>query len=121
METLRRFGWTFARLVAIAVLALNTWIFIINIGERGYGQTWVLVWVLASGLVGAASGLTYLFSIDGPPRFQARPWRLGGWVGMMAASLLPHTFTFIVAPLVLALIPTVFMSPTAGEEPITSS
>lgn len=121
MDTLRRFGWMFARLVALAVLLLNAWIFIINMGEQGYDETWVLVWVLASGLVGAAGGLTYLFSIDGPPRFQTRPWRLGGWVGMMAASLLPHSFTFIVVPLVLALIPTLFMSPRSGGEPVTSS
>lgn len=111
----------FARLVALAALVLNAWIFIINMGEQGYSQAWVLVWVLASGLVGAAGALVYLFSLDGPPRFQTRPWRLGGWVGMMAASLLPHSFTFIVLPLVLALIPSLFISEQSEQEPVTTS
>lgn len=121
MDALRRFGWLFARLVALVVLLLNAWIFVVNLWEQGYAQTWVLVWVLASGLLGAVGALIYLFSIDGPPRFQTRSWRLTGWAGMMAASLLPHSFTFVVIPLVLALILTLFTVPASGEEAVTSS
>lgn len=121
METLRRFGWLFARLIALAVLLLNAWIFVINLAEQGYDESWVLIWVLASGLMGAAGGSLYLLSTDGPPRLRSRPWRMAGWAGMMLASALPHSFTYLVIPLVLALIPTLFSIDSSGGEPVTSS
>lgn len=112
-------GWTLARLVAAAVALLGAWIFIVNLAERGYDQTWVFVWVLFSGLIGAVGGTVYLLSIDGPERFRTRSWRLWGWAGMLGSALLPHSFTFIVLPAVLALFLTV-LSSNQKEAPVTS-
>jgi hypothetical protein len=114
-----------ARLVALAVLLLGAWLLVVNVvvalaGER-YDETWILAWVLISGLAGAAGGSIYLLSIDGPARFHTRSWRLWGWGAMFASALLPHSFSFIVLPAVLALLPTVFFVSGVQKEAVTSS
>lgn len=125
MAFLRRLGWMLARLVALAVLLLGAWIFVTNTAvtllERRYDETWILAWVLMAGLAGAAGGTIYLLSIDGPARFRTRSWRLWGWGAMLASALLPHSFTFIVLPAVLALLPTFFFVSGGQKEAITSS
>lgn len=118
---MRTVGLMFARFVALAMLLLGAWIFVINSIERGYDEPWVFLWVVFSGLVGAVGGTLYLLSIDGPERLRTRSWRMWGWGGMMASALLPHSFSFIVIPLVIALVPTLFTFGTQTETPITSS
>lgn len=125
MAFLRRLGWMLARLVALAVLLLGAWIFVANVAstlvEQRYDETWILAWVLMAGLAGAAGGGIYLLSIDGASRFHTRSWRLWGWGAMLASALLPHSFTFVVLPAVIALLPTIFFVSGGQKEPVTSS
>jgi hypothetical protein len=122
---LRRLGWMLARLVALAVLLLSAWIFVANVAstlvEQRYDETWILAWVLMAGLAGAAGGAIYLLSIDGPARFHTRSWRLWSWGAMLASALLPHSFTFVVFPAVLALLPTISFLNGDQKEAVTSS
>jgi hypothetical protein len=115
MELLRWMGLMYARFVAVSVTVLSAWIFVVNLFElRGPG--WALAWILSSGLVGAVGGLAYLLSLDGPVRFHTRAHRIGGWVAMLAAVILPTSLTPILIPLVVLLIPTLFGA-TAKKEP----
>lgn len=107
---MRRIGLSFARLVGLAVMILGALIFIVNIGDRGW-DSWILVWILASGLLGAMSGLAFLFSFDGPDRFKSRSVRVLGWLGMLVSVSLPTSLTFILVPMVLLALPTVFIPP----------
>lgn len=120
MDTLRRVGWMFARLVALAVLIVSGWMFIINLVEVSY-EGWILVWILLSGLAGVAGGALYLLSIDGPDRYRTRGRRSLGWVAMLLAMLLPTSLSFFLLPTLAVLIPTLFIADSAGGEPVTSS
>lgn len=108
-------GWMFARFVAVSVVVLSAWMLLINLVDVEY-EGWVLVWILASGLVGAASGILYLLSVDGPVRFRTPRYRLWGWGGMLAAVLLPTSLTLMLVPMVLVLIPTLFKLSGGGDE-----
>jgi hypothetical protein len=103
-----RIGWSLARFIALAVMLLGAWIFVINLANRGYDETWVLAWVLFSGVAGLLGGIAYLLSIDGPSRMRTRSWRVLGWLGLLASATLPHSFTLVVLPAVLLLFPTLF-------------
>lgn len=125
MDLLRWMAWTFARFVAVSVTVLSGWMFVMNLPfeDRGW-EPWVLVWILASGLVGTVGGLLYLLSIDGPQRFRARAYRVGGWLAMLVAVALPTNLTFMLVPLVLVLLPSLFGMSGREEEPeeaVTSS
>jgi hypothetical protein len=121
MDLLRWMGRTFVRFVAISVAILGVWMFILNLGASGWNPV-TYVWILASGAAGAAGGVLFLLSIDGPLRFRTKRTRITGWVLMLASVLLPTSLTFMLVPLVLLLIPTLFKVPgeDAGEEPVTS-
>lgn len=119
MDTLRRVGWMFARLVALAVLVVSGWMFIINLVEVSY-EGWILAWILLSGLAGVAGAILYLLSIDGPNRYRTRRRRSLGWAAMLAAMLLPTSLSFFLLPTLAVLIPTLFIV-DAGGEPVTSS
>lgn len=121
MPALRRLGLLFARLVALGVLVLGAWIFLINIIQGGYDELWVQAWVVFSGMAGVVGGTLYLLSIDGPQHQRTRSRRLWGWTGMMISAALPHSFSFIIIPSVLALIPSLFFGSSQDEAPITSS
>ena len=115
-----RIGWSLARFTALAVMLLGAWILIVNLAERGYEETWVLGWALFSGVAGLLGGIAYLLSIDGPERMRTRTWRVGGWLGLLASALLPHSFSFVVLPAVLLLLPTLFFG-YDGRPAVTSS
>lgn len=122
MYLLKWMGMAFARFVGVSVALLGGWIFILNLGDRGW-ESWVLVWVLASGLLGALSGLAFLLSFDGPDRFRNRTARLIAWLGMLASVSLPTSLTFMLVPMILLVLPTLFLTPSpagANREPITS-
>lgn len=114
---LRRFGQTLPRFVGLAMTILGVWVFAINLIEDSYtGGT--RVWILASGALGAAGGLLYLLSFDGPDRFRTQWTRLSGWVGMLVLALLPWSFTFLVFPMVLLTISTLLALPDRGSEEV---
>jgi hypothetical protein len=115
---LRRLGQTLARFAGVAMTILGVWVLTINLIEDSYsGGT--RVWILASGALGAAGGLLYLLSFDGPDRFRTRLTRLSGWVGMLVLALLPWSFTFLVLPMVVLTIPTLLVRPDKGSEEVT--
>lgn len=117
-------GRVFARFVAVSVGILSAWLLVVNVTQPGAWEPWVYVWIIASGLVGTAGSAMYLLSLDGPGRFHTRPFRWGGWAMMLLAVVLPTNLTFMLVPIVLVLIPTLF---TVGkgnqtqEEPVTSA
>jgi hypothetical protein len=121
MRAWSRIGWSLARFVALAVTLLGAWILIANLAERGYEETWVLAWVLFSGLAGLLGGIAYLLSIDGPERMRTRSWRVWGWLGLLASATLPHSFTLVVLPAVLLLIPTLTSRFSEPRDAVTSS
>jgi hypothetical protein len=108
MRAWSRIGWSLARFVALAVMLLGAWILIVNLAVRGGVEPWVQVWVVFSGAAGLLGGVAYLFSLDGSERFSRRSWRVAGWLGLLASALLPHSFSFLVLPAVLFLLPTLF-------------
>lgn len=123
MDLLRWMGRVFVRFVAVSVVLISGWTFLLNIAQPEAWEPWVYVWIIASGLLGAVGGVAYLLSYDGPARFRTRILRWGGWAAMLAAVALPTSLTFMLVPLVLLLIPTLFtvdQDKQAKEEPITS-
>lgn len=123
MSTLRWLGWMFARLVAVAVAILGAWMFIINVVQISF-EGWILAWILGSGVLGAAGGAFYLLSIDGPDRYRRKVLRTLGWAAMFLAMVLPTSLSFFLLPMVLLIVPTVFISPeptAEREEPVTSA
>lgn len=120
---LRWMGRMFARFVAVSVAILSAWIFAVNIARPDVWEPWAYVWIIASGVVGTSGGVAYLLSLDGPGRFRIRLFRWGGWAMMLVAVVLPTNLTFMLVPIVLVLIPTLFMvggDSQASEEPVTS-
>jgi hypothetical protein len=120
MSAWSRIGWSLARFVALTVMLLGAWILIVNLAEMGY-ETWVLAWVLFSGLAGLLGGIAYLLSIDGPESVRTRQWRIWGWIGLLASVTLPHSFTLVVLPAVLLLIPTLTTRFHEPRDAVTSS
>lgn len=120
MDTLRWVGWMFARLVALAVLIVSGWMFIINLVDVSY-QGWILAWILLSGVAGVVGGTLYLLSIDGPNRYRTRTRRSLGWAAMLVAMLLPSSLSFFLLPTLAVLVPTLFIAHSPRGEPVTSS
>ena len=121
MDLLRWMGRTFVRFVAVSVAILGAWMFILNVGASGWDPL-THVWILASGAAGVTGGLLFLLSMDGPTRFRTKRKRILGWGLMLVSVLLPTSLTFMLVPLVLLLIPTLFKEPGEGTggEPVTS-
>lgn len=119
MDVIRWMGWMFARFVGVSVTLISGWMLVINLVDRGY-TGWVMTWILGSGLVGALGGVVYLLSLDGVERMRTRAWRIGGWVAMLAAVVIPTSLTFMLVPLVLVLFPSLFLRYGARER-VTSA
>ena len=77
--------------------------------------------LLAPLLAGLLGGIAYLLSIDGPERMRTRSWRVWGWLGLLASATLPHSFTLVVLPAVLLLIPTLTIRFHEPRDAVTSS
>lgn len=97
----------FARFVGLIFTLLGAWIFAVNIFSDAYSGA-VYAWIIIAGASGAVGGGLFLLSFDGPPRFRAPKQRLSGWVGMLILGLLPWSFSFVMVPLALLMIPTLF-------------
>ena len=97
----------FARFVGLLFALLGGWIFAVNIFDDSYSGT-VFAWIIVAGVSGAIGGVLYLLSFDGPTRFRTLKVRLTGWVGMLLLGLLPWSFAFLMIPLLLLTIPTLF-------------
>jgi hypothetical protein len=119
---LRWMALTFARFVGLSVTILGAWILLVNLVEGARGPAWVYAWILGSGVVGAAGGLFYLFSFDGPAGFRHRWIRVLAWIGMLVSVMLPSSLTLMLVPLELLVSPSLFFSPApvAAEAPVTS-
>jgi hypothetical protein len=76
----------------------------------------VVALIVAFGLIGVAGGLTYLFTFDGPGPFRARWVRVLGWGGMLASVLLPTSLSVMLVPMVLLVLPTLFLTPDRVQE-----
>lgn len=121
VNVMKRVGWMFARFVALAVAMFGAWLFIANVTELDYSGG-VLAWILVSGALGAFGGSLFLLSIDGPERFRRRGLRVLGWLGMLACVILPTALSILMLPLVVVLLPTLFMRASgADEQAITSA
>ncbi len=110
----------FARFVGLLFTLLGGWIFAVNIFDDSYSGA-VLAWIIFAGASGAIGGVVYLLSFDGPARFRTLKVRLSGWLGMLILGLLPWSFAFLMIPLVLLQIPTLFASGLSkpADEPAT--
>lgn len=104
MGLLRWMGTTLARFVGLVVMILGGWTFWVNVIDIEY-EGLILIWILASGLVGAVGGLFYLLSWDGPERFRTQRTRLWSWAAMVLASLLPTSLTLMIFPMVAIVSP----------------
>lgn len=117
---LRWIGRTFARFVGLMIMILGAWVVIVNAGEAFTGtggyRGWILAWIFCSGLAGAAGGLFYLVSFDGPERFRTTRARLVAWLGMLGGALIPTMILPILVVLVLATSPTLFTAPDRGTD-----
>ena len=100
----RRLAATFGRFVGLVMMILGGWVVVINLVELGYSG-WVLVWILVSGALGAAGGLLFLLSFDGPPAFRTFQTRFAGWLGMLVLALLPSSLSLLVVPMLLLALP----------------
>ncbi len=107
-DVLGKVARTYGRLMGLIFMILGFWVVIVNLVEHAYAG-WVLVWIIGAGLAGAAGGVVYLLSFDGPNRFRNRTSRLLGWGGMLFLSVLPTSLTLVLFPLVLLAIPTLFL------------
>jgi len=118
---LKWMGLTFARSVGLAVTILGGWL-VLGQAAQGGPVGSVVALIVVFGLIGVAGGLAYLFSFDGPARFRARWVRVLGWLGMLVSVLLPSTLMVMLVPLVLLVLPTLFLSPDRQEreKPVTS-
>jgi hypothetical protein len=106
----------YGRLVGLIFALVGVWVLIVNLSARSYSG-WVLVWILAAGLAGAAGGVLYLLSFDGPVRFRNRTSRLLGWGGMVFLSVLPTSLILVLFPMVLLAIPTLYLRESEATPP----
>jgi hypothetical protein len=101
---LRAYKW-YGRFVGLAVLIYSGLLLVINLaeliaGSNGY-EGFIMAWILASGVVGIIGSLAFLAGLDGPDRTRTKSYRLGGWLVMLAACLLPSSVTFFLLPLTI--------------------
>jgi hypothetical protein len=114
---------TVARLAGIAAVLLGLWVFGVNLvqsvlGENGYDPRWMVWVILAWGIVGAAGGVVFLLSLDGPEPWHTQTRRLIGWLGMLVLAVLPSVTLLVMLPLTLVAGISLFephANPTAGD------
>lgn len=118
---MKRIATTFARFVGLAVLLYGGVVLIGQVKAHIEGTSLdsplLLVLVALLAISGMAGALTYLLSIDGPLQFRSRSRRLLGWAGMMICASMPTSAVALMGPLVLASLPTLFMTPERPGPP----
>ena len=106
MAGVRQVAATYARLIGIIAALFGGWLVVNGVqhglGENTYDPPSVLNMVIGFGLVGLIGSIAFLLTWDGPDRFHTKGLRVVGWLGMVAGSLLPWSFTFIMLPLVVS-------------------
>jgi hypothetical protein len=125
MDLLRWMGVTFARFVGLMVLILGGWaatsfIWALFTEDSRTESLGLVALVVFMWLAGAVGGLFYLLSFDGPNRFRTQKTRMWGWIGMLAAGLVPTSLTLMILPLVAAVIPLLPWLRVRDEKPATS-
>lgn len=114
-------GRMLVRFVGLIFVLYGLLLFVGNLIDMAQGEVdapwWAIAWVLASGLVALAGGVTFILSIDGPPRWRSRI-RRGVGIGLMfASSLLPSTVGSVVFVLALLSIVTMWVPIDDGNSP----
>jgi len=124
VSPIRWIGITLARLVAIGFVLLGAWVLVINLPDLFVGDPdytgWILAWILVTSVAAIVGGVLFLLSFDGPQRFRTRQARLRGWVVMFVGALIPSMILPFLVLLVLALIPSLYLSTETASEPVTS-
>ncbi|HKZ25080.1 MAG TPA: hypothetical protein VI980_03115 [Acidimicrobiia bacterium] len=105
---LGRLARTFGRFVGLIFTLVGLWVVLANLVEHSYAG-WTLAWIVVAGAAGAAGGITYLLSFDGPSPFRNRRARLAGWGGMLFLAVLPTSLSYPLFTLTLLTIPTLFL------------
>lgn len=113
--------FTFAKFVAVLVALAGAWVLVGNLTDISY-EPLLFIWIITSGVLGLAGGIAYLMSFDGPANMRTRQVRMGAWLAMLLASLLPTALRIVTVPLVLAVSPTLLQveRPEESQEPLTS-
>jgi hypothetical protein len=103
------------RFVGTAVFLYSGFLLIVTVSNlmagADYESVEIIVWILASAVVGLFFSLVFLLTIDGPGRFLNRGFRLGSWWLMFLAVLLPTSITLFLAPLTATTVGLSFQSP----------
>jgi len=124
VSPIRWIGITLARLVAIGFVLLGAWVLVINLPDLFVSDPdytgWILAWILVTSVAAIVGGVLFLLSFDGPQRFRTRQARLRGWVVMFVGALIPSMILPFLVLLVLALIPSLYLSTETASEPVTS-
>jgi hypothetical protein len=103
------------RFVATAVLIYSAFLLVVTISNliagAGYESWLIVTWILTAAVVGLFASLVFLFTIDGPTRFQTKGYRRFSWWIMFLAILLPTTISFFLAPLTATTVGLSFQTP----------
>lgn len=105
----------YGRFVGIAVLLYGGWIFagnaVVYLISDTQDSPAVVLGILAVGLLGFCSALSFLLTFDGPNRWRNTKRRAAAWVGMFVSSLLPASLIVIVLPMVTLAALTILVAP----------
>ncbi|MGZ5385241.1 MAG: hypothetical protein ACXWH0_14830 [Acidimicrobiia bacterium] len=123
-RALTRLPALYGRFVGIAVLLYGGWIFagnaVVYLISDTEDSPAVVLGILATGLLGFLSAVSFLLTFDGPIRWRDTKRRAAAWVGMFLCSLLPSSLITIVLPLVVLAALTILVAPEASPTvPVT--
>lgn len=111
----------YGRFVATAVLLYSAFLLIVTIANLIAGSEYesaaIVIWIVASAVLGLVAAPVFLLTFDGPSLFRTRRIRVWSWLVMFLAILLPTSISFFLAPLTAAAIGLVLTQPSAPTEP----
>ncbi len=112
-------GRMLARFVGLVFVLYGALLFFGNLirymGGNVDAPWWAIAWVLASGAVAMAGGLTFILTFDGPGPWRTRRRRTAAVAMMMLSSFVPSTVGAITFVLALLAIPSIWVRAEAAE------